>query len=205
MTEYYRGDPQYVNVDPFTVFIDKMNEGDPKNILEVGVAQSVPGRSTHHMLHFNNYLEYIKSDFVDDGADVDVVADIHQLDKVFNLSYFDGFIGRSVYEHVEKPWLASASINKVLKVGGFVHIDTHLTFPIHGYPSDYFRFTTDGLVSLFDNNFGFKVIACDYNHPCSLSFTEKGQVKPAVWDNYAATHRNFLHVSIIAEKVENYD
>ena len=204
MTEYYRGDHQYINSDIFQVFIDKMNAGKPKTILEVGVAQSQPGRSTHHMGLFNNFSEYIKSDFVDDGADVDIVADIHKLEDTFEESYFDGFVARSVYEHVEKPWVASASINRILKLGGLVHIDTHLTFPVHGYPYDYFRFTTDGLVSLFDDSFGFRTLACDFMLPCSLSFNG-GQRKPDVWDEYAAQHRNYLHVMLVAEKVAEYD
>lgn len=204
MTEYYRGDHKYRNSDIFDLFIDRMNTGKPKKILEVGVAQSQLGKSTHHMRWFNNFNEYTKSDFVDDGADVDVVADIHKLEDTFEESYFDGFLARSVYEHVEKPWLASASINRILKLGGLVHIDTHLTFPVHGYPNDYFRFTTDGLVSLFDDSFGFRTLACDFALPCSLSFGS-GQKKPDVWDDHAAKNRNYLHVSLVAEKVTEYD
>lgn len=204
MTEYYRGDQEYRGSEIFNVFIDKMNAGEPKTILEVGVAQSQPGRSTHHMGLFTNCKDYVKSDFIDDGADVDVVADIHRLEDTFEASQFDGFLARSVYEHVAKPWLASASINRILNLGGLVHIDTHLTFPLHGYPHDYFRFTTDGLVSLFDDSFGFRTLACDFALPCSLSFINKQQ-KPNVWDEYSAQNRNYLHVSLVAEKVAEYD
>jgi hypothetical protein len=204
MTEYYRGDQGYRDSDIFQIFIDKMNTGEPKSILEVGVAQSQPGRSTHSMGRFDNLNEYVKSDFVDDGADVDVVADIHQLEDTFEASRFDGFVARFVYEHVEKPWLASASINRILKLGGLAHIHTHLTFPIHGYPNDYFRFTTDGLVSLFDDSFGFRTLACDFQSPCALSFVG-GQKAPEVWDEYAAQHRNYLDVLLVAEKVADYD
>lgn len=198
----YRGDPQHINTSNFSIFIDAMNTGDPKKILEVGVAQSIPGRSTHHKSEFSNYSEYIKSDFIDDNADVDIVADIHCLENTFEQNYFDGIVARSVYEHVKKPWIASASLNKVLKVGGLVHIDTHFTFPLHGYPEDYYRFTTDGLVSLFDDEFGFKNVACGFAMPCSISFASN-QSKPAVWNQHAGDNANFLHVAIVAEKVRD--
>jgi|11_taG_2_1085331.scaffolds.fasta_scaffold00254_12 SAM-dependent methyltransferase len=201
-TEYYRGDPKYKDTVEFQVFQDKMNAGEPKKILEVGVARSNPNVCTHHEALFTNVKSYVKTDFQDDGIDVDIVSDIHRLEDTFDTSSFDGVLARSVYEHVEKPWVASASINKVLKLGGLAHIDTHLTFPIHGYPNDYFRFTTDGLVSLFDDSFGFKVMACDHYWPVSLVFSGNQQGLP-VWDEYAAAHRNFLHVSIVAKKIKD--
>jgi SAM-dependent methyltransferase len=201
-TEYYRGESKYKGTPEFQLFIDKMNDGEPKKVLEVGVSRANPSIRTHHEALFTNVKSYVKTDFQDDGIDVDIVSDIHRLEDTFDTGSFDGVLARSVYEHVEKPWVASASINKVLKVGGLVHIDTHLTFPIHGYPSDYFRFTTDGLVSLFDDSFGFKVMACDYYWPVSLVFSANQQAPP-VWDEYSAAHRNFLHVSIVAKKTKD--
>lgn len=203
-TQYYLGKTESKDIDPFIVFQQFMNIGEPKNILEVGVARSIPDRPTHHEAGFSNYEKYIKTDFQDDKIDVDIVSDIHKLEDTFERNYFDGVLACSVYEHVHKPWIASASINKVLKVGGYVYIDTHFSFPIHGYPNDYFRFTTDGLVSLFDDYFGFEVEACDYAWPVSLIFRQdKNQVSLPIWDEYAAYHKNFLHVSIVAKKTKD--
>ena len=43
---------------------------------------------------------------------------------------------------------------KALKVGGLIYIQTHQSFPLHGYPHDYFRFSREALASLFGTHDG---------------------------------------------------
>jgi SAM-dependent methyltransferase len=51
-----------------------------------------------------------------------------------------------VLEHVEgNPQQAVDEILRVLKPGGVMVCATVLVYPIHGYPSDFWRFTPEGL------------------------------------------------------------
>jgi len=51
-----------------------------------------------------------------------------------------------------------------LRKGGYLFIDTHQTFKLHGYPYDYYRFSREALESLFPNNFGLHIIHSFYHH-----------------------------------------
>ena len=146
---------------------------------------------THHKAMFPNATEYVMSDFMD-GEDVDVVSDLHDL-KEFEDNYFDAFYAASVFEHVQYPWIAAESIFRVLRPGGWCYIATHHTFPVHGYPFDYTRWTDNGLRSLFEAA-GFDVKLAAMNTPCKI-------LQPAevpVWDDNAPA---YIGVSIFAEKV----
>ena len=52
-------------------------------------------------------------------------------------------------EHVELLGPAIAEIHRVLKPGGVVLASSVMNFPIHDYPSDFWRFTPEGFKSLF--------------------------------------------------------
>ena len=52
-------------------------------------------------------------------------------------------------EHVAKPWLAAKNIENILKHGGLLIWTTPWVWRIHGYPSDYWRFTPNGVRQLF--------------------------------------------------------
>ena len=55
----------------------------------------------------------------------------------------------ALLEHVEDPVAVVAEIERVLKPGGHAHTVVPFCHPWHGYPSDYHRFTQDGLARLF--------------------------------------------------------
>jgi SAM-dependent methyltransferase len=77
------------------------------------------------------------------GPNVDVVGDIHHLpidDDSFDCVFCTGTL-----EHVPNPWQAIREINRVLKPGGLVHIDVPFIQGYHADPTDYWRFTLDGL------------------------------------------------------------
>jgi hypothetical protein len=77
-------------------------------------------------------------------------------------------IGCSVFEHIKRPWLASAEIGKVLRPGGKVFVQTHFAFPVHAYPYDYWRFTREALESLFDPEAGFSSCTSYYEFPAAI-------------------------------------
>lgn len=158
-------------------------------ILEVGT-RKWGLESTHHRALFPNASGYVMSDFMD-GEDVDVVSDLHDLNE-FGDDSFDGFYAASVFEHVQFPWVAAAAIYRVLKPGGWCYVATHHTFPVHGYPSDYNRWTDNGLRALFEWNL-FEVESAAMNTRCTI-------LKPAevpVWDDHAPA---FIGVSVFARK-----
>lgn len=115
-------------------------------VLELGTLRW-GSKSTHHAEWLPPGSTHVMSD-VTAGVDVDVVSDAHDL-AAFRDGQFDVVIACSVWEHLERPWLAAEAVARVLKPGGLAYISTHQTFPIHGYPSDYFRFSDEALKVLF--------------------------------------------------------
>lgn len=78
---------------------------------------------------------------------VDLVADAHNIpladdsvDAVFSLA---------VLEHVADPYQVVSEMMRVLKPGGVLYSEVPFIFFFHGYPSDYTRFTREGMRRLF--------------------------------------------------------
>lgn len=63
----------------------------------------------------------------------------------------------SVLEHLEDPQLALSEAYRVTKMGGYLLIATPFSFPVHGFPADYRRWTLEGL-KIEMNNAGFRVM-----------------------------------------------
>lgn len=172
------------------IFLSELHKIKEPKVLEIGTLQWTPGKSTHHHSWLPENSTHIKSD-VAAGQDVDVVADAHDL-APFADNEFDAFIAVSVWEHLRKPWLAAQSVHRVLKPGGILYVATHHTFPIHGYPSDYYRWTDEGLKALFDAP-EFTRQAASHAFPCVI--TPPSQVK--VWNKAAPA---YLNVAVFAQK-----
>lgn len=102
------------------------------------------------------------------GPGVDVVADIHSLSGVFQPGQFDAAIMASVLEHVRRPWVAAKELAAVIRPGGILLVQTHQTFPVHGYPSDYWRFTREALAEVFALDHGWRVIESEYTYPAKV-------------------------------------
>lgn len=80
----------------------------------------------------------------------DIIDAAYPDHNMLNLSFpdesFDLVVSDQVLEHVEgDPFKAVAESLRVLRPGGIAVHATVLLFQIHGYPSDYWRFTPDGL------------------------------------------------------------
>jgi SAM-dependent methyltransferase len=74
---------------------------------------------------------------------VDLVGDIHSLpipDESFDCVFCTGTL-----EHVRDPWTAVRELHRILKQGGLIHIDVPFIQGYHPDPTDYWRFTLDGL------------------------------------------------------------
>jgi len=181
-------------------FLARCRELEAPSVLELGTLQSVPGRSTMHRDWVPHAAEFLGSD-IEPGEDVDVVADAHRLSQAVGEERFDVIISCSTFEHLKYPALAAHQVLKALKVGGVLFVQTHQSFPLHGYPSDYFRFSREALAALFGTTMGFEVKATNYDFPAKIvSRRELGtQALPAylnttLWgEKHAATPAEYRY------------
>lgn len=148
----------------FTNFLTVKDASMPRRVLELGTRKWGIA-STHHKHLFPEATEYVMSDYLD-GDDVDIVSDAHDL-KEFDNASFDCVFTASTFEHIQYPWVAAEAIFRVLKSGGLLFVQTHQTFPIHGYPHDYTRWSDAGLRSLFEW-VGFHVHTADMFERCTI-------------------------------------
>jgi SAM-dependent methyltransferase len=172
------------------LFRDELaSRSGPLRVLELGTLRW-GAESTHHAHWLPFDTEHVKSD-MSLGIDVDVAADAHDL-APFDDASFDAVVACSVWEHLERPWIAAEAVARVLRPGGLAYIATHQSFPVHGYPSDYFRFTTEAMAVLFAEPL-FDWSEADYSHAATL-------VPPpeiTVWDPTAPV---WLNVAILARR-----
>jgi SAM-dependent methyltransferase len=89
------------------------------------------------------------------GKNVDVVGDV--LNPPFADSSFDTVISTQVLEHVEKPWVMVSQIGRITKSGGICIMTAPFMIPFHADPHDFFRYTKEGIESLFKNE-GFDIV-----------------------------------------------
>ncbi|GLS42182.1 methyltransferase domain-containing protein [Methylobacterium brachythecii] len=136
-------------------------------VVEFGTRQSKSGHSTHmhHALPNIPRANYLMTD-VQDGEDVDVTADLHALPRDW-AGRFDAVIALAVFEHLERPWIAAAEVSRILAPGGVGYIQTHQTFPLHGYPSDFFRFSREALSLIFADA-KLRVVEAAYLHRADI-------------------------------------
>ena len=80
---------------------------------------------------------------------VDVAADAEHLP--FPSGLFQCIECDAVLEHVRQPGQVMREMTRVLAPGGYMHLVTPFCHPFHEYPSDYRRFTLDGLKQLAGN------------------------------------------------------
>ncbi len=104
-----------------------------------------------------NAFEYVAFDMVP-KENIDVVGNI--LNLPFENNSFDTIISTEVLEHVERPWTMIKEIQRVLKKGGICILTAPFLVPYHADPCDYFRYTKEGIKSLFKNE-SFEIIKCD--------------------------------------------
>ncbi len=137
------------------------------SVLELGVKRLYPEIKTRHDEWIPGAGEFLGTD-IEAGIDVDIVANVHTLSETAGSERFDIIISCSSFEHFKYPHLAAHEIMKALKIGGLLFIQTHQTYPVHGAPYDYFRFSREALAGLFGTRMGFKVIDTVYEFPAAI-------------------------------------
>lgn len=94
------------------------------------------------------------------GCDFQPGLEVDQLHDLHALGFADNTIGMALLldtvEHVREPWAALAEVHRCLRPGGVVILTSHFFFPIHGYPEDFWRFSSSGFAVLLKD---FSVVA----------------------------------------------
>ena len=116
----------------------------PGPVVEFGSLQVEPDQDADLRPLFAGH-EFVGTD-IRPGPGVDRIEDLRRL------SFGDGEVGTALcldtLEHCEDPVAACRELARVTAAGGVCVISSVMLFGIHGYPSDYFRFTPDGFRSL---------------------------------------------------------
>lgn len=128
------------------------------NVLEVG---SMNYNGTVRPIFSGPYLGV---DMLD-GPDVDLVAFADDLP--FEDGTYDVVVSTEMLEHDTRPWRSVAEMARVLKPGGYMILtargyDTTGCFAVHGFPHDYWRYSTGGMQILMEDA-GLEVIRCEYD------------------------------------------
>jgi len=77
---------------------------------------------------------------------VDIVGDIQN--TALKDGEFSGIICDSVLEHIKDPRKAVSEMHRILKPGGLLYVGTPFLYPFHSAPSDFQRWTREGLIEL---------------------------------------------------------
>lgn len=100
--------------------------------------------------------EYVAFDMMP-GKNIDIVGDA--LNLPFENFSFDTVVSTQTLEHVKRPWIMVKEIHRVLKKGGICFLTAPFMAPYHADPHDYFRYTGEGIRSLFEDE-NFEIIEC---------------------------------------------
>lgn len=109
------------------------------------------------------------------GHGVDVVADIHHPPEDWH-GRFSGVLCSEVLEHVARPWIALPKIKSIIKPGGWLVITTLTSFPIHGFPDDYYRYTPSGLKLLLEDA-GFVNVETENAGEIEIRLNDHGEAR----------------------------
>jgi hypothetical protein len=192
--------PKYVPHDKWVDFLaDRFNKPGYR-VLEIG-SRNVTG--TNFRKRFSD-AEYIGFDFYP-GENVDVVGDAHHLSEYFLVQErFDLIFSSAVFEHLHMPWVVAMEIQKLLKLGGHVFVETHFSFSSHERPWHFFQFSDMGLRALFNEALGFDLVDSGMSNPMVGYFSHNADQ----YLRYQMIPELYCHSEILCRKsreVERFD
>ena len=101
---------------------------------------------------FSSKDKYVSAD-MEAGPGVDVVVDFTHsfevVERALPVKRFRTIINFSVLEHCRNPFEMCQNLSELLEPGGLIFISAPFAWHIHAFPSDYWRFTPDGIKALF--------------------------------------------------------
>ncbi len=118
-------------------------------------------------------IDYIGVD-MEAGKGVDCVLDLTaplaELDCALGGKRFRTMFCFSVMEHCRNPFRMAENLTGLMAPGGRLFLSVPFVWEVHGFPSDYWRFTPDGLKVLFE---GFDFPAAE----STIATTIRGEMK----------------------------
>ena len=142
--------------------------GDRLNAPFLEVGSKNYGNTQDFRKLFADKGEYVGVD-MEDGPGVDVVLDMtddfEKIDTTLSGRRFATIICLSVLEHCEQPFKMAENLTRLLDQNGWICIGVPFSWKIHAYPSDFWRFTPEGVRKLFPG--------IDFNLGQALAATSK--------------------------------
>lgn len=102
----------------------------------------------------------------------------------------------STFEHILMPWVVALELDKVMKPGGLVFIQSHQTWPVHEEPWGFWPCSLNGWRGLFNAHTGFELVGAASDQPASIRPLVPNPVTVSM-----AHHRAFLISECVARKV----
>lgn len=95
------------------------------------------------------------------NVDITPYENVSVIAEATDLPFEDSSIARiicdNVLEHVEQPEKAVAEASRVIMPGGYIYVSTPFLYPFHSSPSDFMRWTDEGMNILLARH-GFDVV-----------------------------------------------
>lgn len=101
---------------------------------------------------FGTRGDYVGVDMAEgNGVDLtqDMTADFDTIDALLQGRRFGTIFCMSVLEHCAQPFRMAENLTKLLRPDGQLVVSVPFSWQFHGYPSDYWRFTHEGVKQLF--------------------------------------------------------
>ena len=132
------------------LYIQKYAEQLQGPYLEVGSKDY--GNTQDIRSFFSKRDNYLGLD-LSEGKGVDLVMDLtnkfEEIDAKLDGRRFGTIFCLSVLEHCEQPFVMADNMTRLLEKDGKLVISLPFAWQFHGYPSDYWRFTPEGIKKLF--------------------------------------------------------
>jgi SAM-dependent methyltransferase len=114
-------------------------------VVEIGSFHPAGGESLSDLRGLFAGKKYIGCD-IRPGNGVDRIEDAHAL--TFPAAFAGTMVLCEILEHLPDPARAVAEAHRVLREDGLLVVSVPFRFRLHGFPSDYWRFTSSGLHTL---------------------------------------------------------
>jgi SAM-dependent methyltransferase len=165
--------PKIVSHQKWQKYLYGIGNKPELRILEIG-SREVTGPS-------NARNEFAKAEYVGfdyyPGNNVDIVGDAHKLSSYFKKGeQFDVIYSSACFEHFAMPWIVATEIAKMLKVGGFVFVETHFSYSSHERPWHFFQFSDMALKVLFSETLGFECVEAGMSNPIIGRFSSLADI-----------------------------
>ncbi len=105
-------------------------------------------------------------------------------------SAYDVILSTQVLEHVPTPQTYLAEALRVLKPGGTLVLSTHGTFPDHGCPFDFWRWTADGLAA--------ELTRAGFSKPTILRLTSGPRAVVFLFDQLCFSRSSGLFMKVLS-------